>query len=93
MYKKDACVKSKYGIHARPSAAIVVNVTKNFPETEVTIINSNNGRQADAKSVLEIMFLALPYGSIVTVSASGKDEEKAVNAVVKIIETFEVEVK
>jgi phosphocarrier protein HPr len=93
MYKKYAIVKSQYGIHARPSAAIALAVTNDFPGTEVALFDPITNQQADARSVLEIMMLALQCGVEVVVSAFGKDEEKAVEAIVGIIETFEVEVR
>jgi phosphocarrier protein len=93
MFKKDARVKSQYGIHARPSAAIVLTITNDFPDTEVHLIDSKSSQQANARSVIEIMMLALQCGAKVTITAFGKDEERAVEAVVKIIESFEVEVK
>ena len=93
MIQREAIVKSQYGIHARPSAAIALAVTNDFPGTEVTLVDSKSSQQANARRVLEIMTLALQCGAKVTVSAFGKDEERAVEAVVKIIESFEVEVK
>lgn len=93
MFIKKACVKSQYGIHARPSAVIATVASRDFPDTEIIIMDTDHDQQGRALSVLEIMMMALPCGTIVTVSASGKDEEKAVEAVVQVIESFEVEVK
>ena len=91
MFKKDACVKSQYGIHARPSAAIAKEAMDNFPHTDITIIDPDINQQGDARSVLELMMMALVCGKVVTVCAIGEDEEKAVDAIVTIIETFEVD--
>lgn len=92
MIRREAKVKSKYGIHARPSAAIA-KVAIEFPDTEILIIDTVDKQIASARSILDIMMLALFQDEIVIVSASGKDEEKAVSAIVDIIETFEVEIK
>lgn len=93
MYKKYAYVKSQYGIHARPSAAIALAVTNDFPNTEVVLFSTKSNQQANARSILEVMMLALQCGAEVIVSAFGKEEERAVEAVVEIIQTFEVEIK
>jgi phosphotransferase system HPr (HPr) family protein len=91
MIKKDACVKSRYGIHARPSAAIATAAINEFPNTSITIIDNESNQQADAQSILSLLTMSLPCGKIVTVCASGKDEEKALEAIVAIIENFEVD--
>jgi phosphotransferase system HPr (HPr) family protein len=91
MIKKDARIKSKYGIHARPSAAIATAAFNDFPDTSITIIDKESNQKADAQSILSLLSLALSCGKIVTVCASGKDEEKAVEKIVSIIETYEIE--
>lgn len=92
MVRREAKVKSRYGIHARPSAAIA-KVAIEFPDTEILIIDTEDKQIANARSILDIMMLALFQDEVVIVSASGKDEELAVATIVGIIETFEVEVK
>jgi phosphotransferase system HPr (HPr) family protein len=91
MFKKDARIKSKYGIHARPSAAIATVAINEFPNTSITIIDNEDNQQADAQSILSLLTMSLSCGKIVTVCASGKDEKKAVEKIVSIIETFEIE--
>jgi phosphotransferase system HPr (HPr) family protein len=91
MIKRDARIKSIYGIHARPSAAIATAAFKEFPNTSITIIDKESNRKADAQSILSLLTLSLSCGKVVTVCASGKDEEKAIEKIVSIIETFEVE--
>lgn len=93
MVKKDAHVKSQYGIHARPSMAIAVAATNDFPRTKITIYCPSTKQTGNAKSILELLEMSLPCGAKVTVSASGENEEIAASAIVLIIESFEVEVK
>jgi phosphotransferase system HPr (HPr) family protein len=92
MIKKEAKVKSRYGIHARPSMAIAV-ASKNFPDTSIRIINPENNQESDAKSIIELMMMALSCNDKVIVCASGKDEEKALETIASIIESYEVETK
>lgn len=93
MVKIVARVKSQYGIHARPSAVIATTAKDDFPNTEILLFNINNKDRARALSVLEIMCMALPCGAHVIVQATGEDEQRAADAIVNIIETFEVDVK
>lgn len=93
MVRIVARVKSLYGIHARPSAVIATAAKDDFPNTEILLFKVNSEEPARALSVLEIMSLALPCGAQVIVQADGENEDKAADTIVKIIETFEVEVK
>jgi phosphotransferase system HPr (HPr) family protein len=92
MVIKEVRVKSIYGIHARPSRAIVL-AARNFPKTKITLVNNDTKEKADASSILELMSIALECEAIVTVKVEGDNEEDAANAIVTIIQTFEVESK
>jgi len=89
MIRKIACVKSRFGIHARPSAKIATMASESFPRTEITLIDKTS-QKCDAKSILGLLMLAVPCGASVTICASGVDEENAANAIANIIETYEV---
>lgn len=91
MIQKKAIIKSKYGLHARPSALISTTSSK-FSNTEVWIINPANNKKIEASSILGLMMLELPRDSEVTIQAQGKHEEEAVEAIAKILETFEADV-
>jgi|WetSurMetagenome_2_1015567.scaffolds.fasta_scaffold790838_2 phosphotransferase system HPr (HPr) family protein len=93
MIKKDARVKSQYGIHARPSAAIAIAATREFSKTKISIYDPCTKQTGDARSIIDLMMMAMPCGTKVIVSASGEDEEQAANTIVSIIESFEVDIK
>jgi phosphocarrier protein len=93
MFKLVAYVKSQYGIHARPSAAIARAAKEKFPQTEITIKNIKTKEEAKADRILELMSMGLPCGAEVLISSSGEEEEMAAKAIAVIIETFEVEIK
>ena len=75
-------IKNKMGIHARPAAKLV-NVANAF-KSKISL--ARDGQSVSSKSVLSILTLACPRGSLVTVKAEGKDAEDAVAAVGKLIE-------
>lgn len=75
-------VTNPLGVHARPSAMIVQTASK-F-KAEVWLIK--DGNEVNAKSMLGVMTLAAEMGSVVTVRAKGSDEEKAVEAIIRIFE-------
>jgi phosphocarrier protein len=72
---------NKQGWHARPSA-MVVKCSNSF-KSEVTI--EINGQTANGKSMMDVIMLASPCGSVVSIEASGPDAEACADALVKLI--------
>jgi phosphocarrier protein len=69
-------------MHARPSAMLVQTASK-F-KSDVWI--SKDGREVNAKSMLGVMTLAAEMGSTLVIRADGPDEDKALDALVRIFE-------
>lgn len=82
MTEKNVTVTNPLGVHARPSAMIVQTASK-F-RADVSLIK--DGNLVNAKSMLGVMTLAAEMGSVVTIRADGSDEEKAVEALVRVFE-------
>jgi phosphocarrier protein len=61
------------GLHARP-AGIIAQTAQQF-QAEIMIIA--NDRQADAKSILDILCLAIPYKAMITIKIRGNDASEA----------------
>lgn len=80
--EKNVTVINPLGVHARPSAMIVQTASK-F-RAEIWLIK--DGNEVNAKSMLGVMTLAAEMGSVVTVRADGSDEDKAVDAIVRVFE-------
>ena len=90
MYETVAQVKSKYGIHARPSAAII-GEAKKFVNTDIVLVNPDKkDEKIDAKSILSVMGLNRACGDSVVVRAYGGDERAAAEAVAKVIREYEI---
>ena len=66
-------VKNKMGLHARP-AGIIAQTAQQF-QAEIVIIA--NDREADAKSILDILCLAIPYKAMITIKIHGHDALEA----------------
>ena len=71
MIEKVLTVTNKLGIHARP-AGMIVDIT-GPAKSDVTI--EFDGSRANAKSILNVMMLAIPAGSEVKFEIDGEDEE------------------
>lgn len=83
MPEKQAIVKNKLGIHARPSALLVQAAAK-F-SSEITL--EKEGLAINGKSIMGVMMLAAETGSIITVRVEGEDADDALNKMVEMIET------
>lgn len=62
---------------------MIVQTASKF-RSEVSLIK--DGNLVNAKSMLGVMTLAAEMGSVVTIRADGPDEEKAVDALVRVFE-------
>ena len=72
MIEKTLVVTNKLGIHARP-AGMIVDITGQA-KSDISIVFE--GSKANAKSILNVMMLAIPAGSQVTFEIDGEDEEQ-----------------
>ncbi|MFH2049123.1 MAG: HPr family phosphocarrier protein [bacterium] len=83
MLRQTATIKNKYGLHARPSAALVSTASK-F-QSEVLI--SKDGHPINGKSIMGVMTLAAEKGSVLTIEVNGPDEAEALKAIIDIIDS------
>jgi phosphocarrier protein len=72
MIEKALVVTNKLGIHARP-AGMIVDITGQA-KSDVSIVFE--GSKANAKSILNVMMLAIPAGSEVKFEIDGEDEDQ-----------------
>lgn len=75
-------VCNKLGFHAR-AAAQFVKIANNY-ECEIYVYK--NDEKANGKSILGLLTLAAGKGTILKIVTSGKDEEKALLSLKKLIE-------
>lgn len=72
---------NKLGLHARASSKLV-SLANSF-KSNLTITKDN--KNANIKSIMGVMMLAVSKGSQVTLSADGEDEQLAITALVNLI--------
>ncbi|MDT9587538.1 MAG: phosphocarrier protein Hpr [Candidatus Arsenophonus melophagi] len=85
MFQQKVIITAPNGLHTRPAAQFVKEA-KSF-SSEITLIY--NDKLANAKSLFKLQTLGLTYGTVVTISAQGKDEQKAVEHLVKLMNKLE----
>ena len=72
---------NKLGLHARASAKLT-QIANQF-ESDIWI--EKNGKKVNAKSIMGVMMLAAGMGSVVTLETVGEQEDKALTAIVALI--------
>ncbi|MCD6427424.1 MAG: HPr family phosphocarrier protein [Caldisericaceae bacterium] len=83
MLTKKFVIKNEVGLHARPAAVFVQTVSKY--KSKITI--EKDGKIANAKSIVEVLSLGVEKDAEVTITAEGSDEEDAMRAIEKLIES------
>lgn len=82
---KTVVIKNPQGLHARP-ASLFVNLAQRFHAT-IEVVKEEN--IVDGKSILSILTLAATMGTKLTIRAEGEDAQRALDALVELIDQFE----
>ena len=78
---KELTLVNKYGMHVRPAGALAKACQK-FA-CDVTV--SNAGVSVSGKSVLGLMTLEAPVGTVLTVTATGDDADLAMSEIEELV--------
>ena len=78
MRKKEIKIVNKLGLHLRAASELSKLASKFTCEV---LISNNTKKGINAKSVLGVTMLAAGFGSQVTISTEGQDEELAINEI------------
>lgn len=79
--KKEATVKNRTGLHARP-AAVFVQIANKY-ESEITIIKDD--QEVNGKSIMGILMLAAEKGAKLTIVADGNDAQEAAEELARLL--------
>ena len=79
--RRRTAIVNKQGWHARPSALVVK--TANAFKSDVVI--SINGLVANGKSMMEVIMLATPCGTVVEIEAKGPDADACADAIERLV--------
>lgn len=84
MIERKLTIVNETGMHARPASQFVALL--NGFKSDIQILKGT--RTANAKSIINVLSLALVQGSEITVRASGVDELEAMNKIEDFIVTL-----
>jgi phosphocarrier protein HPr len=82
--KRKVLLANEVGLHARPAAKFVQLAAK----FKCTIKVLKGEAEADAKSIMSILFLDAQKGEEITIRAEGEDSALAVESLVELVEAF-----
>ena len=85
MKEAEVTIVPEEGLHARPAAEFVKTAKGYSSDIKV----SKDGKEANAKSSLNLMSLGAKQGDKLTIRAEGEDEEEAVDALADLITNAE----
>jgi len=74
-------ITNRLGMHARPATAFV-QIANTF-QSDIQV--SKETQKADAKSVMQVMMLAVTCGTEIKITAEGDDADQAIDALVDLV--------
>ncbi|GHV53368.1 phosphocarrier protein HPr [Deltaproteobacteria bacterium] len=80
-YETSIVVTNELGLHARP-AALLAKTAQQFT-ADIILIASD--READAKSILDILSLAATQGTTLTVRGRGNDARDSIKSIAELV--------
>ncbi|MBQ8210369.1 MAG: HPr family phosphocarrier protein [Clostridia bacterium] len=83
MFVKDVVVENQVGLHARPATFFIQKAN----EFKSSIWVEKQERRANAKSLLGVLSLGIMGGTEIRIIAGGTDEQEAVEALAKLVES------
>lgn len=82
MLRKTIEIVNKLGLHARAA----MKLTDTAARFSCSVIIHHQGRQADGKSILEVMVVGASKGHKIDIVTDGEDETEAMQALTALID-------
>ena len=84
MITQEITLKNEEGLHARPATEIAKNASQYSCDIKLDV----NGKEYNAKSVLNIMSAGIKNNTQIKIICDGVDEEKALAEIVELFENL-----
>ena len=82
MVQKTFTITNKMGLHMRPANTFVTEMSKFSSDIDIVF----GGKKINGKSIMNIMAACIKYGSEITVTCNGDDEEAMLAEATQLIE-------
>jgi len=80
---REVVLTNPAGLHARPATAFVDQASK----FQAQVILTKDGREANGKSIIDILALGAEQGSRMTLITRGPDARRALRALLELLQT------
>jgi len=84
MAQTELEVKNAHGLHARP-AALFVQKASQFSSSIILRNLSRGSKEANAKSIMDVLMAGVDQGARIELVAEGEDAERAVEALTDLV--------
>ena len=84
MITQEITLKNEEGLHARPATEIAKNASKYSCDIKLDV----NGKEYNAKSVLNIMSAGIKNNTQIKIICDGVDENSALKEIVELFENL-----
>ncbi len=81
MQEKKVTLINKRGLHARAATRVVQTCQEYQAKTEISL----NERTANARNIMQLLMLAAPCGTELTLRTEGADEHQAIAALEALV--------
>ena len=81
MLEKKVTLINKRGLHARAATRVVQTCQQYQALTEICL----DERTANARNIMQLLMLAAPCGTLLTLRATGEDEHQAIAALEALV--------
>lgn len=81
--ERTVTILNETGLHARPAGAFVKTASQFSCDINIEF----NGKNANAKSIMNLLSFGLEKDSEIKIIANGKDEAEAIEALVNLVES------
>nr|HDN00588.1 HPr family phosphocarrier protein [Deltaproteobacteria bacterium] len=81
-FEDTVTIRNRLGLHARPACRFAQKAS----EFDATVLLVKDGKKVDGKNILDVLTLACPHGSVLTVKAIGPDADQAVADLKTLVE-------
>ena len=82
MLQKELTVKNKTGLHARPASEFVKKASTFHSDVHIEF----DDKKINAKSIVGLLSAGIGYGSKLTLTIEGEDEQEAMESLAALIE-------
>jgi len=88
---RETIIRNKLGLHARPAMVFVERANGFKSDIQVQVVvnqKPDEDRVASAKSIMQMLTLESPKGTVWRITATGEDAQEALDGLIEYVESL-----